>query len=279
MSESESTDLRFLDGPDSALSSYLRIEDAVNRLGHQDYPTEWGQLPGWELMPFRRSKKLRDDRGRRRYVRHTISLVGEKARLHSIPIELNLNRVERRACTELYRQVRKTLRHALESGALDAYAAHHKSGKLTPLDRPDIWKKQSYLIFFTGKAVMRDQPAPDTVADVLIGGTAFARWLNARRKSQAKHVAIATVQAVGRIIITHGEQHGYDITLSEAWGLVDGVARQYNRYMPYTQFTKLAWKARGSRAGRKITANKMQKHHATELQSLIAERINSFSAS
>lgn len=71
-------DLHFADGPDSAPPGYLRIEDAVNALGRQDHPTEWGQLPGWELMPFRRSKKLRDKNGKRPYVRHTLTLVGNR---------------------------------------------------------------------------------------------------------------------------------------------------------------------------------------------------------
>lgn len=267
-------DLRLSDGPATAIPGYLRVEDAVNALGRQDHPDVWAQLPGWEQMPFRRSHKLRDGKGRRIWVRHTLTLVGGRGTLHSIPLKLGLKRDERRACTRLYKSVRAPLQHALATKRIEAVAVHHGSGNKSPLDRPGIWTKQAYLVFFTGKVVLRDPPHPDVIADVLFEQTGFEKWLKDWGRENAKLASPKMLKDIGQIIVGHEQKHGYDITRQEAIDLANDVAAQQRRKMSVRAFKAYAWKTRQSKAGRKVTVRKIQDHHKAELRELIAKRLN-----
>lgn len=267
-------DLHLSDGPATALPGYVRVEDAVNALGRQDHPDVWAQLPGWEQMPFRRSHKLRDEKGRRIWVRHTLTLVGGRGTLHSIPLKLDVKRDERRACTRLYKSVRAPLQHALATKRLKAVAVHHGSGNKSPLDRPGIWTKQAYLVFFTGKVVLRDPPHPDVIADVLFEQPGFEKWLKDWGRANAKSASKKLVEDIGRIIIDHEQQLGYDITRQEALDLVNDVAMQHRKKVSELAFKNYAWNPRLSKAGRKVTARKIQDHHKAELRELIAKRLS-----
>lgn len=267
-------DLRLSDGPATALPGYVRVEDAVNALGRQDHPDVWAQLPGWEQMPFRRSHKLRDEKGKRIWVRHKLTLVGGRGTLHSIPLKLDVKRDERRACTRLYKSVRVPLQHALATKRIEAVAVHHGSGNKSPLDRPGIWTKQAYLVFFTGKVVLRDPPHPDVIADVLFEQTRFEKWLKAWGRANAKSASEKFLKDVGQITIDHEQQIGYDITLEEAFCLVDSVAIQHRKKVTESAFKNHAWKLRLSKAGRKKNASKIQDHHKAELRELIVKRLN-----
>lgn len=267
-------DLRLSDGPATAIPGYLRVEDAVNALGRQDNPDVWAQLPGWEQMPFRRSNKLRDEKGKHVWVRHTLTLVGRRGTLHSIPLKFDLKRDERRACTRLYKSVRTPLQHALATERFKAVAVHHGSANLSPLDRPGIWTKQAYLVFFTGKVVLRNPPHPDVIADVLFEQTGFEKWLKDWGRENAKLASPKVLEDIGRIIIDHERKHGYDITRQETLDLVNGVAEQHRKKMSVRAFKDLAWKNRQSKAGRKVTVRKIQEHHKVELRQLIAERLS-----
>jgi hypothetical protein len=267
-------DLHLSDGPATALPGYVRVEDAVNAIGRQGHPDVWAQLPGWEQMPFRRSHKLRDEKGRRIWVRHTLTLVGGRGTLHSIPLKLDVKRDERRACTRLYKSVRAPLQHALATKRLKAVAVHHGSGNKSPLDRPGIWTKQAYLVFFTGKVVLRDPPHPDVIADVLFEQPGFEKWLKDWGRANAKSASKKLVEDIGRIIIDHEQQLGYDITRQEALDLVNDVAMQHRKKVSELAFKNYAWKPRLSKAGRKVTARKIQDHHKAELRELIAKRLS-----
>ncbi|MFJ7440466.1 hypothetical protein ACIQW5_22715 [Methylorubrum thiocyanatum] len=267
-------DLRLSDGPATALPGYVRVEDAVNALGRQDHPDVWAQLPGWEQMPFRRSHKLRDGKGKRIWVRHALTLVGGRGTLHSIPLKLDVKRDERRACTRLYKSVRAPLQHALATKRFEAVAVHHGSGAKSPLDRPGIWTKQAYLVFFTGKVVLRDPPHSDVIADVLFEQTGFEKWLKEWGRANAKSVSQKLLEDIGRIIIDHEQQLGYDITRQEAFDLVNDVAMPHRKKVSWLPFKNYAWKPRLSKAGRKVTVRKIQDHHKAELRELIAKRLN-----
>ncbi len=100
------TPLRLSGTPATTLHGWLPLEDALNTLGHHDHPGLWGYMPGWAAMPFRWSRK------ERRHVRHDLRLMGIRARLRRIPVDLALTQAERRVCTRLYKAVRTTLREA-----------------------------------------------------------------------------------------------------------------------------------------------------------------------
>ncbi|MEA1831273.1 hypothetical protein U8607_04170 [Methylobacterium durans] len=222
---------------------YMRLEDALNVLGGQDYPSEWGLLPGWSHMPFRYSKKDK------RYVRHEMRLMGTRARLQKPPVHLDLTKAEKQACTRLYRKVRDTLREALFNGELKADAAHYVSGVVTRIDTPVVWWKQARPIFFAGNIVIRDAQLRDELADVIIEKEAFGNWLKARSKMRAKVASEAMLRTIGKRVADHGRAHNYRIPKADTLHLVRRILKDANRTFSDRQFYAVVWKQPGKGPG------------------------------
>lgn len=258
--------LRLSDTPSATLHGWLPLEDALNTLGYHDHPDRWGRLPGWSNMPFRWARK------ERRYVRHQLRLMGSRARLRRLPVELALTQAERRACTELYKAVRTTLREAFEAGRLTAHAVHHATGVCSPMLAPGVWLKQARPIFYTGRTVIREPGLPDQLADVVIERAAFERWMDARWKEGAKTASEAMLGRAGELIGAHEREHNYSITREEASSLVIGAAQQHGREVSERQFKKLVWAPRKAKAGRRTKAQKERftQHRADLSASLMA---------
>lgn len=242
--------LRLSGTPAVTLHGWLPLEDALNTLGHYEHPDLWGRLPGWSNMPFRWARK------ERRYVRHELRLMGSRARLRRVPVELALTQAERKACTELYKAVRTKLREAFEAGRLTAHAVHHATGVRSPMLASGVWLKQARPIFYTGRTVIREPGLPDRLADVVIERAAFERWMDARRKEGAKTASEAVLRRAGELIGAHEREHDYGITREEASSLVIGAAQQHGREVSERQFKKMVWAPRKAKAGRRTKAQK-----------------------
>jgi len=237
--------LRLSGSPVKTHIDYLRLEDALNALGRQDYAAEWGWLPGWSEMPFRWVSKDQ------RYVRHELRLMGTRARLRRIPVELALTKAERQACTQLYKVVRTTMREAFEASCLAAHAVHHATGALTPMLAPAVWLKQAGPIFFTGRTVIREPGMPDRLADVVIEHAAFGRWIEARGKEHAKTASEAMLRRAGKLISEYECKLDYRITRAEAFDLIAEASKEHGKEVSERQFKKHVWAPRGSKAGRR----------------------------
>ncbi|WP_422232960.1 hypothetical protein [Methylorubrum rhodinum] len=242
--------LRLPGSPRNTIGGYLRLEDALNALGQHDHPETWGQLPGWSQMPFRKPFLGK------RFVRYELQLSGTRARLRRIPVKLRLKAAERRACTQLYRTVRTTMRAALEDGRLTAHALHHFTGDRTPILAPGIWQKQFREIFFTGRTIIRVPGSPDQLADVIIKQDAFDSWMESRRAERAKDTSEAMLRKAGEIIGQHALEHSYSITRDEAFDIVTLAAQQHGREVSERQFKKLVWARRKAKAGRPTKVQK-----------------------
>ena len=258
------TPLRLPGSPAATLGGYLRLEDALNALGRHDHPDIWGRLPGWSQMPFRWVRK------EQRYVRHELRLIGTRARLRRIPVELAPIKAERRACTRLYKEMRTTMREAFESGKLAAHAVHHATGALSPMLAPAVWLKQARPIFYTGRTVIREPGMADRLADVVIEQVAFDRWMEARGKEGAKTASEAMLRRVSETIGEHERKLDYGITRAEAFALVVAAAKEHGKEVSERQFKKQVWALRGSKAGRRT---KTQKERFTQHRSALAAQI------
>lgn len=250
--------LRLSGSPVQTHVDYLRLEDALNALGRQDYAAEWGRLPGWSQMPFRWQSNSR------RYVRHELRLFGRRARLQRVPVALELTKTEKQACIQLYRQVRGIVREALEHGRLHAHAVHHATGDVTSIEAPGIWRKQAGPIFFTGRTVLREPDQADRLADVVLKRKPFERWLADRAKAQAKTASVKMLQDAGAAIAEHGRQHTYEISRAEAKALVTASARKHGKVVSDRPFGKYVWKQLGATAGRRTNEGRAvyQQHEA-----------------
>ncbi|MCP1538805.1 hypothetical protein [Methylorubrum extorquens] len=260
------TPLRLSGTPAATLHGWLRFEDALNALGRHDHPDLWGQLPGWSAMPFRWVRK------ERRYVRHELRLLGSRARLRRIPVELELTQVERRACTQLYKAVRTTMRAAFESGQLAAHAVHHATGERSRIVAEAVWLKQARPIFYTGQTVIREPSLPDRLADVVIHQADFDRWIEARRREHAKNASEAMLRRAGKVIGVHERENDYGITRSEAFDLFATAAQHHGREVSERQFKKFVWAPRESKAGRrtKVQKERFEQHRADLMAQLTA---------
>ncbi|MCJ2046417.1 hypothetical protein MKK58_18030 [Methylobacterium sp. J-078] len=257
--------LRLSGSPVKTHVDYLRLEDALNALGRQDYAAEWGCLPGWSEMPFRWVSKDQ------RYVRHELRLMGTRARLRRIPVELALTKAERQACTQLFKEVRTTMREAFETGRLTAQAVHHATGALTPILAPGVWLKQAGPIFFTGRTVIREPGMPDLLADVVIDQADFGRWMKGRGKEHAKTASEAMLRRAGETIGDHKRKLDYGITRDEAFDLIVEAAREHGKEVSERQFKKFVWEERRSKAGRRTkTQKELFTQHRSDLAAQLA---------
>ena len=238
--------LRLPGSPSGTHVDHLRLEDALNALGQQDYPAEWGRLPGWSQMPFRWLSRSRQ------YVRHELRQFGRRARLQRMPVAHELTLAEKRACIELYKRLRGTVREALEQGKLHAHAVHHATGEVASITAPGIWRKQAGPIFFTGRTVLREPDQADRLADVVLERKPFERWLADRARAQAKMASVKMLQDAGAVIATHGRQHEYEISRSEAIKVVVETAREHDKAVSVRQFNAHVWKSQGATAGRRM---------------------------
>jgi len=244
--------LRLPGSPIETHAQYIRLEDALNALGQQDYATEWGRLPGWSQMPFRWRPKSRA------YVRHELRLFGQRARLQRVPVTLELTKVEKRACVQIYKGVRKIIREALEQSKLHPHAVHHATGDVTRIKAPCVWRKQTGPIFFTGRTVLREPDQADRIADVVLERKSFERWLGDRAKTQRKMATGAMLKKAHAVIAEHSRQHKYEIIRPEAKKLVMDIAREHGKKVSNTQFKEYVWKGLGGKAGRRTKAQQMR---------------------
>lgn len=248
--------LRLPGSPRVTSHGYLRLEDVINAVGTSDHPTEWGQLPGWEHMPFRWS------RSKKRYVRYELKIRDGCARLRAIPVKLDLDKAQKRACTSLYRRVRATIRHAFETGKLTAYAVHIDMGKTTQMSAPAVWLKQSSSIFFVGRTKIRQRQAPDILAEVVIERSVFDAWMSERANQNAKvagaNASRKVLEDAGDLIAKHARRNGYGIARTEAFKLTAAAAARHNRIVSRAQFEKHAWEQYDAKAGRRKTKAKAQ---------------------
>lgn len=265
MTDAPYSPMRLSGSPAEAPVQYMRLEDALNALGQQDYAAEWGRLPGWLQMPFRWRSKSRE------YVRHELRLFGRRARLQRVSITLELTKAEKQACIQLYKQVRATIREALEHGKLHACAVHHATGDVTSIEPSGIWRKQAGPIFFTGRTVMREPDLADRIADVVLNKKRFGLWLADRARAQAKTASVKMLQDLNAVIAEHRQQYEYQISRSEAKALVLGLGSEHGKDVSDRQFGAYVWKPLKGTAGRRTKAQQtLYKQHEMDLKQCLA---------
>lgn len=189
----------------SRVTDHLQIDDALDAIGRARFPETWGQIPFFELLPFRIEKRT--------CVRTKIvSVKGKGVRLRSSRIRIPKSQLDaHRQVREMFRSALKELKSAVARGQLTAYVLH-PNGDIRSLEFPDVVSTQSRWFFHHG--VLRQRaPGRDVARRILIRKDDFDRWLSQDTRKAVVGINSAPIELMGFLaeIVRHITGGGYKL--------------------------------------------------------------------
>jgi hypothetical protein len=255
-------------------ASYIYVDEALNKLGEQLCPTEWGVGAAWELHPFKY------DGTDKEYVTCWLEETKNGFEFQVETLDTSLPKADLRACNRVYKKVRDALKNALEESHVRAFKLIQSSGRIDPIneDQRGLWTVMFNSIFYTGHAY-ENHNGESYNYRILIDRRRFDDWLASldRNNSAAnKSPPRARLERLALIFADHTKMHKYVPSKKQIRELLGDVLRQEGFELSGNRFQNEFWPKfdhpDARKAGRPTEqSNRLFERHKSNLAQIIRD--------